>query len=359
MTQIIDDYIKNLTRELTDLSPEQQQATLAFYRDFLISGDFQAKEEIEKELGTPAELARDVCTDYQKITVAHSTISKSASDNYVRGFHVEKNPSRKRTIIPDKFTKIKLTLRNADVYIHSGKEFKVLITDYTSRPIKVKNDEQTLLISEQPPQKGKSLIVINWRTATSHIEIIVPSNCPLTTISGHSTNGNIILQNIKLQSITLQQDNGNTLFNDVILTQDLTLNSQNGNVQMIQVNIAATSLRSCNGDITCKRSACKQFIMQTLNGNANFTQCNLTLKLNSKNGDVKIERSQLTNNNIVSSTAGDLFLKQLAHDMNYHLSSKHGTIMYHKSSVGNKLSNTIGSNDTLRMASTDGDIIIY
>ncbi|MDF7672876.1 DUF4097 family beta strand repeat-containing protein [Lactobacillus sp. ESL0701] len=358
MTQIIDDYIKNLTRKLTNLSPEQQQVTLAFYRDFLITGDFQAKEEIEKELGKPAELACEVCDDYQEISAAHSALPKSASDNYVRGFHVEKNPSRTRTIIPDKFTQIKLTLRNADIYIHSGNESKILITDYNSRPIKVKTDKQTLLISEQPPQKGKG-IVINWRTATSHIEIIVSSNCPLTTISGHSTNGNIILQNIKLQSITLQQDTGNTLFNNVILTQDLILNSKNGNVKMIQVKIPMTSLRSYNGNITIKRSACKQFIMQTLNGNADFTQCNLTLKLNSKNGDVKIKRSQLTNNNIVSSTAGDLLLKQLAHDMNYHLSSKHGTIIYHKSSVGNKLSNTIGSNDTLRMASTDGDIIIY
>ncbi|MDF7682805.1 DUF4097 family beta strand repeat-containing protein [Lactobacillus sp. ESL0679] len=360
MAQIIDDYIKILARKLLDLSPEQRQAVLAFYRDFLINGDFQTKEEIEKELGQPIDLARDVCSDYQEIAkVTHLTSPKPASDNYVRGFHVEKNPSRKRTIIPDKFINIKVTLSNADLYIHSGNSFKILITDYNSRPIEVKTEGQTLIVDEQQPPKNKGLIVINWRTATSHVEIIVPSSLVLTTISGYSTNGNVILQDINLQTMTLQQDNGDTLFNNVTLANDLTLNSKNGDVRMTQAKAAIISLKSRNSDISVKRSACGQFILQTLNGNSNIAQCNLTLKLNSKNGDVRISRSQLTNDNIVSSTAGDLYLKQLAHDMSYHLTSKHGTIIYHKSSIGNKFSSTIASNDTLQLASTDGDIIIY
>ncbi|WEV70945.1 DUF4097 family beta strand repeat-containing protein [Lactobacillus sp. ESL0785] len=360
MSQITDNYIKELAHCLTALQLGKQCDALEFYRGFLLDGDFQTIEEIKKELGSPSELAQQIQADYHQSAsaVAASCVQDLASDNYVRGFHLEKNPVRKRTLAPGIFTQIKLNLRKANLFIHSGKQYQVVIMDYNSRPINVKVINQTLLVDEQPAKQGKQLITINWKTPASHVEITVPNKDTLSKISGHNNNGVITIQNLQLQNVTLLQDNGNTLLNNVTIKQEFTLHSQNGDLTITQTTAHEMSLRLRNGNINIERSCIKLLLLQMRNGNSNISQCNLTLTLDTQNGDIKIARSQLTSENLIRSKAGNLFLKQLAHDASYHLQSTHGDIFYHQSSVGSKLSSKIASNDSLKVISTDGDINI-
>ena len=70
MTPLIENFISKLALNLTSLSKLEQKYTLAFYRDFLLDGDFQTKEEIVKELGTPDDLAKEIKQDYVKFLTA-------------------------------------------------------------------------------------------------------------------------------------------------------------------------------------------------------------------------------------------------------------------------------------------------
>ncbi|WEV43729.1 DUF4097 family beta strand repeat-containing protein [Lactobacillus sp. ESL0684] len=361
MSQITDNYITNLAKYLTDLSDIERTNNLNFYREFLLDGDFQTKEEIEKELGTPAELAKLIKQDYERIK-AKTAVSKneaSASDNYVRGFHVEKNPLRKRTILPTKFGKIKLSLINADVFIHQGERLAIFIADYNSRPVNAVVANQTLLIDELPSKEENHHLLLNWQTGGSRIEVIIPKQNSITKISGTNIDGDIILQNLQLSEISLTQRNGNTLINNVNVNRNFQLSSKNGDLTLVQTKIVKGIFDIHNGDTNIKRSILKRFTLESTNGDASFSQCNLTLKFQAKNGDIKIKQSQFINKTTIILAAGDLYLNQLAHDISYQLATEHGNIIYHRSSIGTKFDSKTSLNDWLKVTANTGDIIIY
>ncbi|WEV50803.1 DUF1700 domain-containing protein [Lactobacillus sp. ESL0731] len=64
MEQIINDYILEVEENLSSLPLGDRNDVLEFYREFLLDGDFQNRAAIEKELGTPQQLARKIVADY-------------------------------------------------------------------------------------------------------------------------------------------------------------------------------------------------------------------------------------------------------------------------------------------------------
>ncbi|MEB3365080.1 DUF1700 domain-containing protein [Lactobacillus sp. R2/2] len=95
MTPVIENFIAKLASNLSTLSDSEQRYALDFYRTFLLDGDFQTKEEIIKELGTPNSLANEIKQDYVKFLTAvmSSANNPHASDNYFNGLRVKNIPA--------------------------------------------------------------------------------------------------------------------------------------------------------------------------------------------------------------------------------------------------------------------------
>ncbi|MBC6370552.1 hypothetical protein ERK17_06700 [Lactobacillus kullabergensis] len=360
MTPLIENFISKLALNLTSLSTSEQKYTLDFYRDFLLDGDFQTKEEIVKELGTPDDLAKEIKQDYVKFltAVTASANDPHASDNYFNGLRVKRYPRRKRTIALENFNQVKLAVKTTDVIIHQGSQFQITVADYSSRPIETNLVKQTLVVKETPFEQKNSVIMFNRLTAVSRVEITVPKLDSLTKISGQSHNGDIMLQNLKLKSIVLNLHNGDIYINNVRVSDEVIFAGQNADCFVTQSKIAQLSSKVQNGDGSFKRSILKQIITQTDDGDIEINQCHANISLQAQDGDVLIRKSQLTDQNIVKSTNGDLKLGQLAHDISVQLKVNGGNIIYRNSSIGNSFNSQSMQSDSLIATLRDGDIII-
>ncbi|WP_338207071.1 DUF4097 family beta strand repeat-containing protein [Lactobacillus juensis] len=360
MTPLIENFISKLALNLTSLSPSEQKSTLDFYRDFLLDGDFQTKEEIVRELGTPDDLAKEIKQDYVKFltAVTASANDPNASDNYFNGLRVKRYPRRKRTITLENFNQVKLAVHSTDVVIYQGSQFQITVADYSSRPIEVDLVKQTLVVKEVPVEQKNSVIMFNRLTNASRVEITVPKIDSLTKISGHNHNGDIMLQNLRLKSIVLNLHNGDIYINNVSVSDEFIFSSKNADCFVTQSKIAQLSSKVQNGDGSFKRSILKQIIAQTDDGDIEINQCHANISLQAQNGDILIRKSQLTDQNIVKSTNGDLKLSQLAHDISVQLKANEGDIIYRNSSIGSSFNSQSMQSDSLKATLRDGDIII-
>ena len=360
MTPLIENFISKLALNLTSLSPSEQKSTLDFYRDFLLDGDFQTKEEIVRELGAPDDLAKEIKQDYVKFltAVTASANDPNASDNYFNGLRVKRYPRRKRTITLENFNQVKLAVHSTDVVIYQGSQFQITVADYSSRPIEVDLVKQTLVVKEVPVEQKNSVIMFNRLTNASRVEITVPKIDSLTKISGHNHNGDIMLQNLRLKSIVLNLHNGDIYINNVSVSDEFIFSSKNADCFVTQSKIAQLSSKVQNGDGSFKRSILKQIIAQTDDGDIEINQCHANISLQAQNGDILIRKSQLTDQNIVKSTNGDLKLSQLAHDISVQLKANEGDIIYRNSSIGSSFNSQSMQSDSLKATLRDGDIII-
>lgn len=345
-----------MTSQLSALPKDAREDTIAFYREFLLNGSFQTKEEIVNAIGTPTELAPKIKQDYNEVAQAAKISQNNASDNYFTGFHVQKNPLRRRNVNPGDFAQVKLNIRQANVFIHQGAAFQVKIADYSSRPIETKLINQTLLITELSAKQENKLALINRHNISSHVEITVPARNSLRKVSGHNHEGEVVLQNLYLQNLTLNLHDGDIYFNNVKVEQEAIVISKNGNLNISQSNILEVSVRTHNGDVTCHRSILNQVILQAINGDIAISQCNLNLNLEAINGDIRIRQSQLVGDNLIRTTNGNLKI-QLDHDIKLKMSTLDGNIIYHKSNIGNNFNSNSTQQDSLQVLSQNGDIV--
>lgn len=361
MTQIIDDYLASLTANLTFLSQSRQHETIAFYHEFLLDGDFQTEEEIIKELGQPSSLADSISDDYKETDIARTfpDTAAEASDNYILNFHVKKIPLRKRVIHPGEFSQVKLEMNNADVVIQSGEQFEVKVVDFETRPIEVKKINHSLLVKELSVKQENHIIMINWHSNASYVQITVPKKDSLSRMSGYNKNGNIVMQSLNLQNITFELKNGDIFINNLDIKEDAIITSKNGDLQISQSKIADVSVRLHNGDADLKRSVLKLLTLQTRDGDCTIMQCNVHLNIEARDGYIEIRRSQLTNENQIWASDGDISIRQLVHEIGVRLNTEDGDIIYRNSSIGNSFSSKSTQNDTLNALSKNGDIIIH
>ncbi|MCT6892212.1 MAG: DUF1700 domain-containing protein, partial [Lactobacillus sp.] len=64
MNKIIENYISELSNNLSALPYSDRQDVIEFYQEFLFDGDFKTEQDIVDDLGTPKMLARKVLADY-------------------------------------------------------------------------------------------------------------------------------------------------------------------------------------------------------------------------------------------------------------------------------------------------------
>ncbi|BDR55602.1 DUF1700 domain-containing protein [Xylocopilactobacillus apis] len=61
---MIEQYIDELKSYLRVLDIGEQDEAIEFYEEYLLDANVQSREEIERELGTPKQLARKILTEY-------------------------------------------------------------------------------------------------------------------------------------------------------------------------------------------------------------------------------------------------------------------------------------------------------
>ena len=360
MNPLFENFISKLALNLSTLSTAEQKYTLDFYRDFLLDGDFQTKEEINRELGTPDSLAQQIKHDYVRFLIAATSSANAphASDNYFNGLRVKKYPRKERTIAPGGFSEVKLEVLDTDVVIRQGQQFQIVVADYSSRPIQIDLVKQTLVVKEFPTEQKNHVLMFNRLTNASRVEITVPNVDSLTEISGHNRDGDVMLQNLSLNNIVLDLHDGDLYLNNVQVSDQLTFSGRDSDFFVTQSKIAQLASRVHDGDVSFKRSILKQIVVKTGDGDVEINQCHANLNLEAKDGDIKIERSQLTNQNIVKTADGDLRLSHLAHEISVQLKTSDGDIIYHHSNIGNSFNSQNTQSDSLTAISRDGDIII-
>ncbi|BDR59281.1 DUF1700 domain-containing protein [Xylocopilactobacillus apicola] len=64
MIEIADKYVAELKTYLTVLDPTELGDVCEFYEEYLLDADFNSRQEIEKELGTPRQLARKILAEH-------------------------------------------------------------------------------------------------------------------------------------------------------------------------------------------------------------------------------------------------------------------------------------------------------
>lgn len=75
---MIEDYIRELQSYLKKLEPIEQDEAIEFYREYILDGQFSDRKAIEKELGTPRQLARKI--------IAQNSLSSEANANQTTSF---------------------------------------------------------------------------------------------------------------------------------------------------------------------------------------------------------------------------------------------------------------------------------
>ncbi|WEV70947.1 DUF1700 domain-containing protein [Lactobacillus sp. ESL0785] len=93
MEQVINDYILEVEGNLSALPKQDRKDVIEFYREFLLDGEFNDRTAIEKELGTPQQLARKIVGDYSvnesgETNTEHSTTPSSSSSNVKTIWHI-------------------------------------------------------------------------------------------------------------------------------------------------------------------------------------------------------------------------------------------------------------------------------
>lgn len=84
MIQVIDGYISELEKHLTNLPKSDREEVLEFYHEFLLDGDFVRRSTIEQELGTPKQLAIKILADYAVTDEQTQTHQQRASLSNVK-----------------------------------------------------------------------------------------------------------------------------------------------------------------------------------------------------------------------------------------------------------------------------------
>ncbi|WEV39733.1 DUF4097 family beta strand repeat-containing protein [Lactobacillus sp. ESL0684] len=178
--------------------------------------------------------------------IQHSPrIAKHFKNRHIRTANIEqtstKKPKlgaqRKRTVSTAKFDKIKLNLAATDVDIHRGDKYQVKVTDFENVTVSAKVKQGTLEISDHGP--GRPFGKHGWANQgfdyALKIEVTVPTNAILSTITGKDNAGDFSLQGLQLQKLNLKTDVGDCKLSDSQL-QDLNFKTDTGDFTMHQAS---------------------------------------------------------------------------------------------------------------------------
>ncbi|MDF7637900.1 DUF4097 family beta strand repeat-containing protein [Lactobacillus sp. ESL0791] len=355
MDEMIANYIKELDAALTELPEQERQQALDYYRTFLEYEKPNDAAEIKLVLGSPEDLAQEILNK----TKANARVGKYGFDTYIHNFHVERNTLRTHTFQPEPFSKIKLELQTADITIHHGTECKVEVAEFDNHPIATKVVDDTLIITEQKVAATIGFgVFIGIHTPTLMVEITIPDNLPLALLSGYDYEGDIRINNIKVQDIQLEQRDGDLDLYDVQIDQDLTVKANDGDIAITQAQIDNGAIVMRDGDITLRHNLIKQFNLEIFDGDIAFHQNQLNLNLRSNDGDLYAEHNNFKGNNMIKLNDGDAKLIGIGNKLNYQAKSIDGDITYQGKDVGNDFSIKANSTDYLQIKTTDGDISI-
>ena len=197
---------------------------------------------------------------------------------------------------PAKITALEIAVKNADVKVVKGKQFKVTTQHWSSKvatqisfdagQLTVKDNETSL------PSFGVGLVI-----RANQITITLPESQHLSTLHVKSLNGDLDFDQVSAKTAEITATNGDTKFERATFG-DLVMMSTNGEIQLKQTSIEnGGQITNQSGDIEIKDSRLPVFYAKTKWGDEDIeslhdlrqsSQSQAKLVVTSQNGDLEI-----------------------------------------------------------------------
>ncbi|MBY0123740.1 DUF4097 family beta strand repeat-containing protein [Bacillus sp. S/N-304-OC-R1] len=257
------------------------------------------------------------------------------------------------------FTKIDTNLNDIDIEIIPSNEYKLQIKRPKDMEIKHKVDNHELSI-EEVEQKDKAKFFVNLTlTSLPHtvIRIYVPKDVPFENITLNNKFGDIDMDEISSEKISIDSNDGDITFNKV-KTNELTIVSQFGDITGNDVSAKELSIDTKDGDVILDTIDANSTLINNQFGDMtfrNFTSEGLSIKSN--DGDLQFH-GLLLGSSEIHSNFGDIEVQLLnkESEINYNIESNFGDITVNQNEYEKKAAHNVNSSNHLIIKAKDGDV---
>ncbi|NLH35282.1 MAG: DUF4097 domain-containing protein [Lactococcus chungangensis] len=202
-------------------------------------------------------------------------------------------------VVPSKITALEIDVKNADVKIIKGEQFKVTTRNWSSKgATQISFDAGQLTINDSEGEASRSSFGIGMIIRMNQITITLPESQHLSTLLVKSRNGDLDVEQVSVKTAQIMATNGDTKFERATFG-DLMMTSTNGEIQLKRTSIEnGGQIINQNGDIEIKDSRLPTFYAKTKWGDEDVelyhdlrqsSQSQAKLVVTSQNGDLEID----------------------------------------------------------------------
>lgn len=247
---------------------------------------------------------------------------------------IDQNEITRNLVTSNKFKKIYISTDSSDVYLHMGSQYKITVTGVNPNAIKAKVANNRLNIDEPQP------CMINWknRNIGSRVDITIPKSNNYTEFIVTSNLGNITLENLK--------------------AQDISVDNSVGKVEANNINAKSTHFVVYGNNINLANSQLGKADFYIKNACLKINQSQLTASATAKSSDIEITNSKLINKNMFELIIdGDFYIKN-SPNVGYQLTADYKTIKFKKSRPCKKIKKMTSKNNLLVVDNPGGNITV-
>ncbi|MDQ0216398.1 DUF4097 and DUF4098 domain-containing protein YvlB [Oikeobacillus pervagus] len=255
------------------------------------------------------------------------------------------------------FANIEGDLQDTDIEIIPSNEYKLKIERLAGTKVTHKITNDTLVLKESDHEPLWQ-IDLNFGTLTKKVvKIYVPKEVTFGNISLKNRFGDVRLDGMKVERLTIHSSEGDLTLNDIQSNQ-LTIENKFGDMNANNVITEDLNVEMHDGDAKFDSVRANSTVFQNEFGDLNFLNfTSEALTIQSKDGDIEIQ-GMLLGNSVIHSNFGDTKLQLLNKESNlsYNIHNDFGDITVNNNRFEKNASHTTNSQHKLDITSTDGDV---
>ena len=200
---------------------------------------------------------------------------------------------------PSKIASLAIDVKNADVKVVKGEQFKVTTQNWSSKvTTQVSFDDGQLTVKDSESEVRRLNFGIGIVIRSNQITITLPESQYLSLILAKSRNGDLDFDHVSVKAAEITATNADAKFERAKF-DNLTVSNTNGDIQLKQTTIAfGGKITNQNGDIEIKDSRLPDFYAKTKWGDEDIRvsgaprqseQSQANFVVTAQNGDIEID----------------------------------------------------------------------
>lgn len=155
----------------------------------------------------------------------------------------------KRKLTNDHIQAIKVNTNSFDIVVKSGDNYAVQELDSAGQPLfESKVENQQLVVSQK---SGRNRI---FQSGETRLEITIPENANLQKLTIQTENGDIQLTGINVNQLQVRNTNGDITLQQVTVTGGGKVTNENGDIEVEQSQLPIVEAETKSGALSMKRA---------------------------------------------------------------------------------------------------------